>query len=87
MVSAWIAEITSFEITVIAPDKSVRLSSRLDLIDEGDPHGVDLDEADDWLERHGYLMKPARWQEHGSFYKSVLITVEDYRRREAARGR
>jgi len=83
MVSAWIAEVTSFEIVVKNPAGSVVLTKRMDLVDEDDPHGVSQDDADEWLEGHGYLVSSFRWQPHGSYYKAVLVTVEDYRRREA----
>ena len=87
MVSAWTAEVTTFEIVVKSPGGQVTLTHRGDFEDEDDPHGVSQDEADDWLQQHGYTASKFRWVADGSYYRSVLLTEEQYQRRRANRGR
>jgi hypothetical protein len=85
MVSAYTAEVTSFQVLVKGPGGRVIAGELADMADEGDAHGVSRDEADDWLERHGYLAGAFRWQPDGSYYKAVVTPVADYERREAGR--
>jgi hypothetical protein len=85
MVSAWMAEVTTHEIVVKNPAGSVVSSKRLDLVDEGDAHGVDRDTADAELESMGYLVSSFRWQEHGHYYRAVVVPEEKFREREARR--
>ena len=85
MVTAWMAEVTTFEVVVRDPAGRVAASGRGDFEDESDPHGVNRDEADEWLEKHGFLVSSFRWQEHGHYYRAVVVPEEKFREREARR--
>jgi hypothetical protein len=79
------AEVTTHELVVKNPAGHVVATRRGDFEDEDDPHGVNRDEADDQLERLGYLVGVFRWQSHGSYYRAVVTPVEAYKAQEARR--
>ena len=85
MVSAWMAEVTTFEVVVKNPAGQVVATGRGDFEDESDPHGVSQDEADEWLEKHGYVVSKFRWVPDGSYYRAVVLPEERFREREARR--
>jgi len=87
MVTAWMAEVTTFEVVVKNPAGKVVAVKRGDFSDDDDPHGVNRDVADDELEKLGFLVGIFRWQAHGSYYRAVVTPVSAYEARRGTRRR
>lgn len=81
MVTAWTAEIHQGSVDVKnGAGQTVRVL-RGNLRD-GSARGINLDEADELLEKAGFVMGRPIWQ--GGWYKAVVVPEEAFRRRAPA---
>ena len=73
MVTATIAEISAGRIDIRGNQGLVK-SVRVNLADDDYEHGINTDEADEALEKAGYVSGVLRWQ--GTYYKTVVVPLD-----------
>jgi len=71
MVTATVAEATAYGVNIKGPGGQTVKVGRARLADASRPHGINLDEADEEVERLGYVAGVWRWQDAG-YYKAVV---------------
>lgn len=85
MVTAWIAEISQYGVNVKdGSGRTVKVLRSGDLRDSS-KRGVNLDEGDYLLEKAGYVMGVARWNEDGKYYKAVIVPEGVFRQKYPVR--
>lgn len=83
MVSAIVAEATAYGVNIKGPDGRTIKVGRAALADKSAQrtHGINLDDADEEVERLGYVAGTWRWQE--GYYKAVVVPADHPRFRKA----